>query len=31
VPRKEEITLTGQEFTLSLEPASFQVFVIHPK
>lgn len=31
VPRKEKISLTGPEFTLSLEPASFQVIVIGKK
>ncbi len=31
VPREERITLAGPEFTLSLEPTSFQVIVIHPK
>ncbi len=30
-PRKEQVNLAGAEFTLSLEPASFQVFVIHQK
>lgn len=30
-PRKEQMNLPGPEFTLSLDPASFQVIVIHPE